>query len=612
MQSETITITEGGKTFEVRDSKTYTLMLESARHLTKKGVGLFLLPNGFFFQQGKALVRDALAKVGLYVNAVVALPVGAFSPFTGLPLNIVQISRTPTTDLFVCQLVPGADHKPLLKNLLKRQAGASLELGRLVPAETFTSFLALQTLEEEERLAQRSGLKAVPLKDVVVAVNLGKQTDDGGFENLPNCVYLPLIGTSPAVASLSDLRIKPQNYAQLVVRPEAAHAEFLAGFFNSPLGRKTREAMLRGTFIPKLSKQTISGGKAYLVPTDAQQDAMVAGREIQDLRLRLEQLERDLWNRPLDAAKVRKTISGFNQKEGLESWLETLPFPLASILWRYQAAGSAEHKVTHLFNFFEAVAQYLGTLMTSAFHSNAEFFREHRHDWFDHGKDNPHSLSRSSFGEWVVRCQRLAKTTRQLLSDKELRAQVLDLYRTDADKVEGLANKSIYAVLETVGRYRNDWKGHTGIVGAKEQGRRSAILQEELTRLRGALGGVFEDWWLIRPATSSYTAGVFQYSAEKLMGSRQIFKQTTVTTTEVMDANELYCYDVVTQRPLQLLPFVRMLAAPETEEVACYFYNRLEKNGVRWVSYHFEKEAARVLADAAVVKIINEVEEDNG
>jgi len=216
--------------------------------------------------------------------------------------------------------------------------------------------------------------------------------------------------------------------------------------------------MLRGTFIPKLSKQTISYGKGYLVPMDAQQDAMVAGREIQDLRLRLEQLGRDLWNRPLDAAKVRKTISGFNQKEGFESWLETLPFPRASILWRYQAAGSAEHKVTHLFNFFEAVAQYLGTLMTSAFHSNAEFFREHRHDWFDHGKDNPHSLSRSSFGQWVVRCQRLAKTTRQLLSDKEMRAQVLDLYRTDADKVEGLANKGIYAVLETVGRYRNDWK----------------------------------------------------------------------------------------------------------------------------------------------------------
>ena len=59
--------------------------------------------------------------------------------------------------------------------------------------------------------------------------------------------------------------------------------------------------------------------------------------------------------------------------------------------------------------------------MASAFHSNTLFFREHRHDWFDHGKDNPHSLSRSSFGEWVVRCQRLGKTTRKMLSDKDQR-----------------------------------------------------------------------------------------------------------------------------------------------------------------------------------------------
>jgi len=61
-----------------------------------------------------------------------------------------------------------------------------------------------------------------------------------------------------------------------------------------------------------------------------------------------------------------------------------------------------------------------------------------------------------------VRCQRLAKTTRQMLSDKDQRDLVLDFYGTDAAKVEGLTKKELYSVLETVGRYRNDWKGHTG------------------------------------------------------------------------------------------------------------------------------------------------------
>lgn len=609
LTAKSLTIKDGSVSVSVRDSGTYTLMLDSARHLSKDGVGLFLLPNGFFFNEGKALVRDALPKLGLHVNAVIALPVGTFAPVTSLPLNIVIISRKETPELFVCQLTPSTDQAALLKNLLSRKQGASLELGRLVPPETFTSFGALQSAEEEERMAKRSGLTRIPLNDVVSAVNLGKQTDDGGFANLPNCVYLPTIGTSPAVTALADMRIKPHNYVQLVVRPEIAHAEFLAGFFNSPLGRKTRDSMLSGTFIPKLSKQSLSAGQTYVLPLDIQQTAMVAAREIQDLRLRLEQLERDLWSRPIEAGTIRKAVSALNQKEGFESWLESLPFPLSSILWRYQAAGSAEKKVEHLFHAFEAVAQFLGTLMTSAFHSNPAFFREHRSEWFEQGKDNPHSLSRSSFGQWVVRCQRLAKTTRQMLSDKEQRPLVLDLYRADAEKVDGLANKGVYAVLDTVSQYRNNWKGHAGIVSAKEHERHLALLQEELTRLRGSLGGVFEDWWLIRPGTNTFTAGVFHYSAEKVMGSRQIFKQESITTTEVMDTNELYCYDSLTRRPLQLLHFVRMLPAPETEENACYFFNRIDKQGIRWVSYHFEKEAERVEPDAAVIKAITDAED---
>ena len=127
------------------------------------------------------------------------------------------------------------------------------------------------------------------------------------------------------------------------------------------------------------------------------------------------------------------------------------------------------------------------------------------------------------------------------------------MYRTtDAEKVESIANKGSYSVLETVGKYRNDWKGHSGIVSGKERARHLALLQEELTRLRGQLGGVFEDWWLIRPGKNSYTSGIYHYSAERLMGSRQIFKEEELNTTEVMDSNELYLFDATTRRPLQV------------------------------------------------------------
>lgn len=39
------------------------------------------------------------------------------------------------------------------------------------------------------------------------------------------------------------------------------------------------------------------------------------------------------------------------------------------------------------------------------------------------------------------------------------------------------------------------------------------------------------------------------------------------------------------------------MPSPSREQNACYFYNRVEKEGVRWISYHFEKEADVVVHD---------------
>jgi len=114
MPTQTVTLSEGNEAFSVKDSGTYVLVLESARHLTKDGVGIFVLPNGFFFQQGKALARDALNKCGLYINAVIALPAGTFAPYTSIPLNLVFISRNETADLFVAHLAPGIDQQVVL------------------------------------------------------------------------------------------------------------------------------------------------------------------------------------------------------------------------------------------------------------------------------------------------------------------------------------------------------------------------------------------------------------------------------------------------------------------------------------------------------------------
>jgi hypothetical protein len=598
---------------EARDSETYIGALKAALHLTEAGEAIFIFPNGFFFSDRSASLREVLPKVGLFINAVIALPAGAFS-HTSIELNLVFMSRHSTLDLFVGRLSPEQEPKALLSNLKKRRAGPAPELGRLVANGEYRGWRTLVAADEMTRLVERSGLVPVPLADIVQSVNLAdRKNEENPFEDLPNSVYVPLIGTSPAVSALSNLKIKPHDYAQLVIEPDKAYAEFVARFFNAPLGRKLRDGLLRGAFIPKINKQSLLEATVYVLPLEAQRAAVDAGREIGELRLQLEQFENALWIRPADAPKLRKALSRLNQKEGFEAWLETLPFPLSSILQRYNASINPEHKVAHLLNFFEAAAQFLGALMTSVFHSDPQFFKDHKHEWFEVGKDNPHSLARSNFGEWVVRGQRLAKTTRKLLSSEkeEERDFCMSLYRvSDPDKIGVVADKDLYALLERVSKYRNAWKGHSGIISKKDHESRLMVLQEELTRLRGVLGTVFEDWWLIRPGANEYSAGIFHYRADRLMGSHQIFKQVQLESTAVMDSTELYFFDNTTRQPLRLVHFFRMMAVPESEEVACYFFNRLEKTDIRWVSYHFEGKAERTEPDTSVLKLIEEVEQN--
>src|ERR1035441_7545090 len=79
----------GGGLVEVRDSKTNVVALQSATHLSEEGEAIFILPNSFLFSAQAASVRNTLPKLGLFIHAIVTLPVNTFAPFTVLASNLV-------------------------------------------------------------------------------------------------------------------------------------------------------------------------------------------------------------------------------------------------------------------------------------------------------------------------------------------------------------------------------------------------------------------------------------------------------------------------------------------------------------------------------------------
>ena len=78
---------------------------------------------------------------------------------------------------------------------------------------------------------------------------------------------------------------------------------------------------------------------------------------------------------------------------------------------------------------------------------------------------------------------------------------------------------------------------------------------------------------------------------------------------EVLE-DELHLVDAtnaVLAGALQLLPFVVLRPAPQSEETACYFYSRIGSHGPEFVSHHYKGEHSIAQPDISVAEILEDL-----
>jgi hypothetical protein len=140
----------------------------------------------------------------------------------------------------------------------------------------------------------------------------------------------------------------------------------------------------------------------------------------------------------------------------------------------------------------------------------------------------------------------------------------------------------------------------------EEQEGRLRLLEDLLAQTQAALGNSFETWMLLKPGQAAFTNGIFDLTATSLTGTRSPFRKERVEVTQALDTARLYLLNPGSPTALQLVPLVRVIAGQKTGEEACYFYNRLLPDGVRWVSYHFRPKPELIEDDRDVVELLSE------
>ena len=489
-----------------------------------------------------------------------------------------------------------------------------MELGRLVKPTDFRGIEPLRLNEQFRKTEDRYSVPAMSLDELSKSIKLGRPGDDFNFPDAQNALYIPLIGLSDVIETIDDMTLKKQNYAQVVIDKERSDARFVAHFLNSELGRSMREMQKSGVTIQKLNTTGLKGIQVFIPNLGTQNKILEIETKLEtekntllSLQNDLASIRRELWSNPKSMSEVDSHLNKLSKRLSvdimpqaaisLDQWFETLPFPLASILRAWQATSSLDYKTRyeHLLHFFEAAAEFISVILLSAFSSNIEFFSEHRTKLITAWKKQNISLERASFGTWKIAVEYLGKQTRNLLSaEKDKRSLCAEIFADPSlDFAQMLSNQELAAIISAGNKMRNDWSGHGGIVGESEAKLRNEKLLSEVHKLRDIMADSWTRIEMIQCLGCKPRRGKFDNEVAILKGSNSEFLKETRPMSSWLDVERLYLISNESDRPLLLLPLVNIGPSPNSAKNACYFYSRVEQDGLRFVSYHYVDQSER-------------------
>lgn len=564
--------------------------------LTEQGhVVLILSPSFLWSARGRDMLA-AVHSLGCRVGALFHLSGGSLAN-TSIASYIVVLEHGPQQDVFIGEFAGNSDQQDqLLSNYKRRKPGPQPALGRLCSLEAFRGFEALVARERLRRLARASGWQSIPASTVIVAATRPNSSRQVAKQS-PNSFYLRSHSRVVAVLSFEDLTGKAAQHSYLLeVNPELAEARYMVHWLNeSQVGQATVQSLSRGSAISNLDIRALLASDLCLPPLAEQRQIMLGIEYLRKLRAETAELEEALCSGTGETDQLVQQIQTINQEDRYEDWIESLPFPLASVLWRHHASGGAHReRFEVLLHFFEATAAFVATVHLSALMSDDGIWCEVGHGLHERLAKQRLSLDRATFGAWKLAVEYLASRCKKLLDAENGEETCRRLYGTsNLSDIGMICKPELLGTLQRANAIRNQTTGHGGAIGPEDAQRIHEELRSLVDSLRGVFGRSWRDYELIQPAEGRYSGGVHHYQAKRMMGTRSApFEMVQRESLQPLESDRLYLFDAMSQRGLLLRPFIQVIPSPQKKAMACFIFSRSEPGGAHFVSYHFDQESS--------------------
>lgn len=596
-----------------RRNASYLGLALAAERLSSSGHLVALLAESFFFSSDGVALREHLANRGIHLNAALSVP-GGLLPATNIEPQLLFFSREPTKELFIGRVTRLGANRELLANMLSRRLGAELELGALVDPANFGGWGPTAAARElQQRLARQPNVTS--LSEIATAVERANRIGTPST----NAVFIAEMRAKRRVATELEVDeedgLRRSRYLVIELAPDLADARYVADWLNSVPGELALKAAARGSHMERIPRENLLNLRLP-VPSIAEQRVAVELRQkIVGLQAELSVVADQIADEPANALAAERRLERLLAGDDLRVWMERVPFPLASILARYQADGDPRNKIEHLKHFFEAAAQFFAATLLSAARRNESRWDEVRAKLAEGSQSSVPLLQRADFGGWIQIGRTIAKDIRKSVSSlaensdaAEERREVMGI--GDKAFVDGLISRKCWNLLDEARKLRNH-QAHGGVMGSAQIADDLATLEDILEGLRTELISAFERVTLIEPGGSEYVSGVYRHHRSRsITGPNAIFREDEISSLIPLDARQLHFVDANEniEDALTLIGLVKLEASPATEENTCFFFNARERDGhLRYVSYYLATEASSSITDPEVAGLIDEL-----
>ncbi len=569
------------------------LAIWACRRLSKDGaLAVVMSPN--------ALNRTSFVKAinaeGCRVRASFHVPAGTRGN-TAIASQVLVVQHGAQEAIFVGQLSNDDKHQErLLQNFKRHKSDRHPSLGRVCELERFISY---EALEAEYRLREQirgTNLIAHRFSDLLTERSRHQRNSDANdtHSDSLNTLFLPQDGLR-FYADLTEMPERVTGYTRFELNANEVRPQYLVRWLETDLGKSALRAAGASSLagLVRINSAVLERLTCYLPPLHEQQEVLDALRQLERVRNEIHEIEASCWTGSYSGEELLHRANSVNQEDRYEDWIESLPYPMASILWRHKVSGDDPRiRFGILLHFFEALAEFVATVHLSAFTSHRTTWRPQQEKLLRTLEQQSLTLERATFGTWKVVVEVLSASARKMLANNEQVSLVHDMYATQHTKwLQTLCESRITTVLSEANGIRNTYSAHVGAMGETQ----AEAIEQELLILVEQIRGVFGRGWLgyelIQADKIAYTDGRFTFQVPRLMGTRNQFERVERSTSYPMDRGWLYLLENGSPHGLKLLPFVRVMASPSKVANACYFYNRAEREGQRFVSYHFEEES---------------------